>query len=71
MSEGSGTFEASLRMSVSRRGELSKKAGEGGVSTAAGKALQRKAAPAMPSQHTQRGWLPRYLQLRVLEIILK
>ena len=27
--------------------------------------------PATPSQHTQRGWLPRYLQLHVLEIIKK
>lgn len=70
-SEGSGTFEASLLVSFSRRGELSKKAGEGGVSTAAQKALERKAGPARLSQHTQRGWLPRHLHRCVFKIILK
>ena len=39
-------------------GVAGKKAGEGGVSTAAQKALERKAGPATSSQHTQRGCCP-------------
>ena len=69
-SEGSGTFEVLFALALAGEVSSARKQERVGFNSSL-ESTGEEGGPATPSQHTQRGWLPRYLQLHVLEIIKK